>query len=381
MSSPVALLLFVALGAPEGPVYPARTTPLHFTHRAHAEVDCATCHPGARESVRPGDRLLPSEAACFACHDPFGDEDPPKCAFCHPGYAPTLPPGATSTVGALPRPPALDSPPAALRFGHALHARAGVECATCHVDLDRPPGQRALPTMAECVDCHTARDAPARCDTCHLIRPDGRLRLDLPAGALKPTGRAGLPDHGGDWARSHGPAAAADAAACATCHAPEDCARCHTTAARRPDPHPGLFLLTHAPAARRNDPDCSACHRLQTFCVDCHAQSGVTAEAGPLAFQATDGARRFHPPGFVGSLGGAPGPEHHRYAARANLASCVGCHRESTCVTCHAADAPAPVRASPHPPGFDCGRVYAVNTRGCAKCHGDAEALRRLCDR
>jgi hypothetical protein len=148
--------------------------------------------------------------------------------------------------------------------------------------------------------------------------------------------------------------------------------------------HAADYILTHPPEARRDDPSCGTCHRLQTFCVDCHVRSGLgTVPGQPGFFTGPNGrAARFHPPGWVDYQGGAPGPDHHRWEARRNLRACAGCHDEATCVRCHSTEATARLRASPHPPGFrrECGRARALNDRGCLKCHQTRDALDRICD-
>lgn len=385
----IALWLVAALVAPPvGPVYPAGATPLRFAHAQHGAVPCGRCHAAAETSARPGDRLLPAEAVCFECHDPRAAAAPAAgCATCHPGYTPTtLPADPRRTALAKPYPPPVEVPVAALNFGHRPHLARGAACADCHagVEASTDAGQRFLPSMDLCVACHTARGASTACATCHPAGPDGLLQTALPAGSLRPRGRFHPADHRGDFARRHAAAARADAAYCAECHRPNDtlrrpgCDGCHADQRKPLALHPADYVRTHGIDARRAT-DCAGCHRAQTFCVDCHTRSGVTSAAGPTGFGATDGAARFHGPGFVGDVGAPPGPGHHRHAARRNLRECTSCHQEADCVVCHGADAPSGFAApSPHPPGFDC-RTLDRNARGCLKCHRDRGALDRLC--
>jgi hypothetical protein len=56
-----------------------------------------------------------------------------------------------------------------VRFNHAPHIRADVECATCHGNIGaRTVAQRNVElTMGFCVNCHNERQAPVGCLTCH----------------------------------------------------------------------------------------------------------------------------------------------------------------------------------------------------------------------
>jgi len=303
--------------------------PAAFSHTAHAAVECKRCHPTVAQALRPGG----------------GAADPKACATCHDdGRISVTPRGA----------------PAPLRFGHRPHLARGANCDDCHAGANRP-------SETDCRICHDGSRANARCATCHPIRPDGRLRTALPTGPLIPG------DHRRPaFAKGHGAQAAADPESCRACHAERACNACHDGVVRPLEVHPADYLATHAPPARRNDPDCTRCHRLQTFCVGCHRQAGVTDHAGPLEFRGSD----FHPSGWVDYLGG---PSDHGIEARRNLRACVGCHEERTCVRCHSTETTATLRADPHPPGF--ARRCGVNRRGCAKCHSDPAALERLCGR
>lgn len=322
----VALALLLAVPAV---VFPPPTPGSLERHAERAAQPCLACHPAALTSTRATDRLAP-------------------------GLPPLL---ATPDV----------------RFDHQRHRAAGTDCAPCHA------AGGALPTKAACATCHDV-EAPERCADCHLTAPDGRLRLAVASGVLRPA--TGLADHRGDFARHHAEPARLAPATCEACHAPSDCQACHAGRIRPIGLHPADFIATHGPAARRDDPACGTCHRAQTFCVGCHAQSGLALEAGPRSFGRDARDRRtFHPPGFGGQLGGVPGPEHHRYAARRQLTECASCHREADCVRCHGEAATTRLRASPHPASFaaSCRALLDANPRGCAKCHASTAALQGKC--
>jgi len=56
-----------------------------------------------------------------------------------------------------------------VRFNHAPHVRAKVECATCHGDVAKQTvAERVVDhTMGFCVSCHQAKKASNDCLTCH----------------------------------------------------------------------------------------------------------------------------------------------------------------------------------------------------------------------
>ena len=57
-----------------------------------------------------------------------------------------------------------------VKFNHAPHMRAKVECATCHGNVgEQTVAQRNVEhTMGFCVNCHNERKAPIDCLTCHF---------------------------------------------------------------------------------------------------------------------------------------------------------------------------------------------------------------------
>ncbi len=61
---------------------------------------------------------------------------------------------------------------------------------------------------------------------------------------------------------------------------------------------------------------------------------------------------------------------NHGQAARQNLESCVACHAERDCLTCHSAVGGR--RFNPHGPGFDPETLRRKNSQACTVCHGAA---------
>jgi hypothetical protein len=135
--------------------------PLEFPHNVHAGKNI-TCTEYCHEPVTSGPVAgLPSVRTCMICHNTIATDRPrirQLTAMRERGedfvwrrvfdYAPE----------------------AHVRFNHAPHIRAMVDCATCH-------GPIAQGTIAErnvdlnmgfCVNCHNERKASIDCLTCHF---------------------------------------------------------------------------------------------------------------------------------------------------------------------------------------------------------------------
>ena len=345
-------------------VYPMQRLPLNFSHSKHLArgTTCVTCHAAATTSRSAVDNLIPTEAACRACH-PIDRSEPAKadkpvaaCIGCHPGWAPGR---AVERIYLTPTP---------LKFDHQAHVTTA--CESCHlgmraVDLATT---RQLPTMESCLKCHTSGAEPRRCADCHMAQLGGVIETHFEHGTLVPA-RDGLgDDHGPTFARDHKQQARQVGATCNACHDQSECVACHQGVVKPMDFHRGNYLLTHAVDARRGRPDCSACHRAETFCVACHERAGLGTRADS-EFNSTDPNRAFHPMGWSSS---GAGPNLHAQAAKRNVGACASCHREEDCLTCHSAQ-PGGVRASPHPPGwrgsFRCKSLDRGNRRMCLRCH------------
>ena len=314
---------------PRGP----RRSNLRFDHVRHAvsagatAPGCAVCHAAAR-SAAP-ERCLD----CHAIRTAHLAAPDSTCAHCHVALA-----QATSLtrqdVAAFPAPPSHADPRFAGADGHGAVARraVGASCATCHA-------------REFCYQCHAGASPP---------RAISALASDPRSTAI--AARGAPASHGGNFADRHGPAAAAAGSRCAGCHVRTDCLDCHRpVAAAGPGYHPAGFLSRHPAAAYARETSCSDCHSVGSFCVTCHAQAGLVAN-GVLRSGFHD-AKRF----FL--LG-------HGQAARQSLESCIGCHVERDCLTCHSALGGR--RFNPHGPGFDANRMRRKNPEVCTACHGMA---------
>lgn len=214
----------------------------------------------------------------------------------------------------------------------------------------------ASASVKSCATCHTAES----CQACHLVPPK-EVRL-LPAAT--PTRRGAVVererpvDHGRDFTDGHGPVASSSPQSCAGCHTLEQCVDCHRpNAASEGSYHPVDFLSRHPVASYNRETSCQDCHNTGQFCQSCHIQSGLRS-TGLL------GTKGNYHDASVTFIAG------HGQAARQSLESCVSCHSERDCLTCHSAVGGR--RFNPHGPGWDADRMRRSNPQMCLACHGAA---------
>ena len=356
-------------------IYPPQRIPLRFDHQQHlaAGAECASCHDSVRGSLRVQDRNLPGHEECGTCHDldaaQKGEKtDPPSaCNTCHPGF------DATVRL----EPAKLEVPPANLHFNHQVHVKKNVDCAVCHGAMENVQlaTRQQLPKMATCLKCHDGTAASKECGTCHLAQPSGRLQLTFPSGVLRPMqgDPLGL-DHGPRYEFTHGSRASVDRGTCMSCHAESYCQTCHDSLQKPLSVHPNDFITLHPIQARQDSTRCSSCHRTQSFCAACHERSGV-GQSADRSLRARN--VKVHPD--YNAWVEVPGPQHHGVAASRDMQSCVSCHREESCMTCHSAKGGRQV--NPHPSGFaaSCKRVAGANDRACLKCHTESDLGQKGC--
>ncbi|MFL5318246.1 MAG: cytochrome c3 family protein [Myxococcaceae bacterium] len=370
-------------------VYPAQVMPIKFDHALHLEngSECVTCHDSARKSQKSSDLNLPGHsgdskdlkpkakfdawhAECSDCHemDPkkpgkkAKEGDPPaSCDTCHAGFDYT----------AQTYPARVVFPEANLIFDHKVHVDKKIECKSCHGDMTdlKLATRQQLPKMETCLQCHDGKYAKAECTTCHIKAPSGRLQIAFASGSLRPMqgNPLGL-DHGPRYEFNHGSRAAIARQECLACHTETYCATCHDSLQKPLSVHPNDFITLHPLEARSNSLQCESCHRYQSFCAACHERAGV-GQSSDLNLRA--GNVRVHPDyaTWVVNLG----PEHHGIAATRNLQQCIACHREESCLQCHAAGTVAGATrvVNPHPSDFKtkCRGMFQSNPTACLKCH------------
>ncbi len=139
---------------------PAPVQPVAFPHYVHIQkqISCDSCHAGVNQGPLAG---LPSVKLCMVCHKRIATDRPEiKRATAYAERGEEIP--WQRVYGFMPS--------AHVKFNHAPHIRAGVDCAICHGDLAKQTVVvRAVNlNMGYCVDCHKTRKASTECITCHF---------------------------------------------------------------------------------------------------------------------------------------------------------------------------------------------------------------------
>jgi cytochrome c7-like protein len=139
---------------------PAAQQPIEFPHNIHVGKNIA-CTEYCHEAVTMGPVAgLPSVRTCMICHNTIATDRPRIqriTAMREQGLDLTW-----QRVFGYPA-------PAHVKFNHAPHIRAKVECATCHGNIaEQTVAQpNVYLTMGDCVTCHTENKASIDCLTCH----------------------------------------------------------------------------------------------------------------------------------------------------------------------------------------------------------------------
>jgi hypothetical protein len=333
--------LFVAACAGILGIKPRGPSP--FEHRAHVlqGIACITCHAGMETAGDEGPLHLPDTASCVSCHqEPHTTQ---RCRDCH---------GDPYTEVEL------TGNRRHLRFSHAEHLKElPGGCVSCHREVANV-GAPLRTRIDTCLECHADDDRFTRsnCDTCHV---------DL---SMDPRPPRSHMIHGPNFIDDHGPMAASSRDTCASCHSERFCSQCHGASTpalpwrlNPSDPmsasvHRAGFRARHAEESRLDPGSCATCHS-ETFCSDCHVESGVAA------IGATPSGSP-HPENWV-SIG--PGGNEHGRAARRDPASCASCHGgagEMLCVSCHQVGG---IGGSPHAPGWS--SRQDLSDTPCRLCH------------
>lgn len=141
---PVGLMIWVRTPAVTGQGRSARQ-PIPFDHRIHVtglRIDCRYCHSTADRAATAG---LPATATCVSCHSALW--------LSSRFFAPVRRSLGTNRPISWVR---VNELPDFVFFNHAVHARGGVACESCHgrVDEMAQVRQAAPLTMGWCLDCH-----------------------------------------------------------------------------------------------------------------------------------------------------------------------------------------------------------------------------------
>jgi hypothetical protein len=133
--------------------------PFAFTHRKHAEnqIACTTCHKGVNQGPIAG---IPNINVCMRCHTFFA-KDRPEIKKLTAIFDSGLDLRWQRVYGF--------APSAHVKFNHAPHVNAGVDCSSCHGDVkNMTVAVRAVNlNMGFCLSCHRAKQASTDCVTCH----------------------------------------------------------------------------------------------------------------------------------------------------------------------------------------------------------------------
>jgi hypothetical protein len=138
---------------------PEPQQPFPFSHQIHLEKElvCTDCH----ETVERGPRAsIPGVNTCMICHSQIATDRPliqQIAQMQEKGLD-----FAWQRVYDYPR-------SAHVRFEHAPHIRAGVNCSTCHGDQKQQTVARRMVNMdmGFCINCHREKQASNDCLTCH----------------------------------------------------------------------------------------------------------------------------------------------------------------------------------------------------------------------
>ncbi len=142
-------------------VRPTAVQPIEFPHNVHVAKGIACtdyCHDGVAEGPVAG---LPSVSTCMICHSAIAT-DRPRIQQITQMHAKGIDLAWQRVFGY----PAQSH----VKFNHAPHIRAKVECTTCHGNIgEQTVAQRNVElTMGTCVNCHREKKAPDDCLVCHF---------------------------------------------------------------------------------------------------------------------------------------------------------------------------------------------------------------------
>ena len=139
--------------------HPDPKQPFDFSHKIHLSkgVLCTDCHTGVEQGAVAG---LPSINTCMICHSQIATDRP---------LIQQITDMQTKGVDLNWNRVYNYFPESHVRFEHAPHIRAKVECSNCHGNqIEQTVARRAVNMdMGFCVNCHKQRQASNDCLTCH----------------------------------------------------------------------------------------------------------------------------------------------------------------------------------------------------------------------
>jgi Cytochrome c7 and related cytochrome c len=140
-------------------ILPTPVQPIAFTHKVHLAngLQCVDCHVGVDQGP---DARIPSVNFCMTCHRVIATDKPEiKKVAAYYARGEDIP---WERVYGF-------EPSAHVKFNHAPHIRAGVDCKVCHGDMTtQTVAERKVNlTMGYCLQCHKQHNASTDCVTCH----------------------------------------------------------------------------------------------------------------------------------------------------------------------------------------------------------------------
>ena len=137
----------------------ASDQPIAYSHKQHLALglDCLDCHSTADTGSAAS---IPSVRKCMLCHQRIAADKPEVRKMA--AYLQRDREIPWQRVYAFRR-------EALVRFQHAPHSRAGIECARCHGDMRLvDTAQRSVKhNMGTCLSCHRQYKASEDCAACH----------------------------------------------------------------------------------------------------------------------------------------------------------------------------------------------------------------------
>jgi hypothetical protein len=134
--------------------------PIPFDHSLHAgkhNIQCQYCHSQVERSKHAN---IPSTQTCMNCHTQILTNKPNIQKL-----------RETFDAGKSVEWVKVHMLPDHVKFNHAAHIAKGVNCQTCHGEIEKMQkvSQHADLSMGWCVNCHRepANKAPINCTTCH----------------------------------------------------------------------------------------------------------------------------------------------------------------------------------------------------------------------
>ncbi len=276
--------------------------------------------------------------------------------------------------------------PVVANVGHSAHASGGVHCSRCHqgMEVAEEASSTHLPTDEVCVECHRGEGHEPgkctevdRCTECH-VDDDAHGTLERRGEALIFSHKNHLQREKGECVTCHTPGVTPTMEDCRPCHdAWLDslaCGTCHKSLSAYPlvpvthQAHGADFLRRHGAEARVGADRCATCHA-QAFCADCHDNRRPFTAA--TAWSDRPDRNFIHRPNFEA---------RHAWSARQEPQTCLGCHSEQDCATCHEQIGRGVGGLSPHPAGWASAgpgpnlhsREARYDLLGCAACHSGA---------